>query len=74
LHLLPQLRSCEIRRLRDATRADIVHIAAAVQPGFAVDEALDSLGRDLKRPVFLEPRRKEIQAVLPRLDTTKMQV
>ena len=34
----------------------------------------NSLGRDLKLPVFLEPRRKEIQAVLPRLDTTKMQV
>jgi glyoxalase family protein len=47
---------------------------ATDQPGFAVDEALDSLGRDLKLPPFLEPRRKEIEAVLPRLDTTELRV
>jgi glyoxalase family protein len=47
---------------------------ATDQPGFAVDEALDSLGRDLKLPAFLEPRRKEIEAVLPPLDTAKMRV
>jgi glyoxalase family protein len=34
-------------------------------PGFAVDEAVESLGRDLKLPKFLEPRRKEIEGVLP---------
>jgi glyoxalase family protein len=47
---------------------------ATDQPGFAVDEALDSLGRDLKLPAFLEPRRKEIEAVLPLLDTAEMRV
>jgi glyoxalase family protein len=47
---------------------------ATDQPGFAVDEALDSLGRDLKLPPFLEARRKEIEAVLPPLDTTEMRV
>jgi glyoxalase family protein len=47
---------------------------ATDQPGFAVDEALDSLGRDLKLPAFLEPRRKEIEAVLPPLDTAEMRV
>jgi len=40
---------------------------ATDRPGFAVDEALDSLGRDLKLPQFLESRRKEIEAVLPPL-------
>jgi len=34
-------------------------------PGFAVGEAVESLGRDLKLPKFLEPRRKEIEGVLP---------
>jgi glyoxalase family protein len=47
---------------------------ATDQPGFAVDEAIDSLGRDLKLPPFLEARRKQIEADLPRLHTTEMRV
>jgi glyoxalase family protein len=47
---------------------------ATDRPGFAVDEDLDSLGRDLKLPQFLKSRRKEIEAVLPPLDTTEMRV
>lgn len=38
-------------------------------PGFAVDEPLAELGRGLKLPKFLEPRRAELEAVLPVLDT-----
>jgi len=34
-------------------------------PGFAVDEPVESLGRDLKLPRFLESRRKEIERLLP---------
>jgi len=34
-------------------------------PGFAIDEPIQALGRDLKLPKFLEPRRKEIEGVLP---------
>jgi glyoxalase family protein len=34
-------------------------------PGFAADEPVAALGRDLKLPSFLERRRKEIEAVLP---------
>ena len=37
-------------------------------PGFAVDEAKETLGQSLKLPSFLEPRRREIEAVLPKLD------
>jgi glyoxalase family protein len=40
-------------------------------PGFAVDEPVGSLGHELKLPPFLEPRRKEIEAVLPDLDTAE---
>jgi glyoxalase family protein len=47
---------------------------ATDDPGFAIDEALNSLGRDLKLPAFLEPRRKEIEAVLPPLDSAEMPV
>jgi glyoxalase family protein len=37
-------------------------------PGFAVDEPLDSLGQALKLPPFLETRRAQIEAALPKLD------
>ncbi|MEA2884467.1 MAG: glyoxalase family protein [Bradyrhizobium sp.] len=40
-------------------------------PGFAVDEPVDALGRDLELPNFLEPRRKEIEGVLPVLETAE---
>jgi glyoxalase family protein len=41
---------------------------ATDQPGFAIDEPVASLGRDLKLPSFLEPQRKKIEAVLPPLE------
>jgi glyoxalase family protein len=40
---------------------------ATDQPGFAVDEPVATLGRDLKLPPFLESRRAEIEAALPPL-------
>jgi glyoxalase family protein len=40
---------------------------ATDQPGFAIDEPVDRLGTDLKLPRFLEPRRNELEAVLPDL-------
>jgi glyoxalase family protein len=42
---------------------------ATDDPGFAVDEPAASLGHELKLPPFLETRRKEIESVLPKLDT-----
>ena len=44
---------------------------ATDQPGFAVDEPVASLGSALKLPPFLEPRRHEIEAVLPPLDAAE---
>ena len=40
---------------------------ATDEPGFAVDEAASELGRALKLPLSLEPRRAEIEAKLPPL-------
>ena len=37
-------------------------------PGFAVDEPVATLGRDLKLPSFLEAQRKQIENVLPSLE------
>lgn len=39
-------------------------------PGFAVDEPVATLGRDLKLPGFLEQHRKQIEGVLPNLEET----
>ena len=41
---------------------------ATDEPGFAVDEPVQSLGQSLKLPQFLEARRGDIEAVLPKLD------
>jgi glyoxalase family protein len=38
---------------------------ATDEPGFAADEPVASLGEALKLPSFLEPRRQDIEAVLP---------
>jgi len=43
---------------------------ATDQPGFAVDEPASELGRALKLPRFLEPRRAELEAMLPPLHET----
>jgi glyoxalase family protein len=40
---------------------------ATDQPGFTVDEAPEQLGADLKLPRFLEPHRRELEAILPEL-------
>ncbi|SDH73706.1 glyoxalase family protein [Bradyrhizobium sp. Rc2d] len=40
-------------------------------PGFAVDEPVATLGRDLKLPSFLEQHRKQIEGVLPNLEETE---
>ncbi|MFN5689001.1 ring-cleaving dioxygenase, partial [Bradyrhizobium sp.] len=39
-------------------------------PGFAVDEPVAELGRNLKLPAFLESHRKQIEGVLPNLEET----
>jgi glyoxalase family protein len=41
---------------------------ATDEPGFAIDEPLATLGTELKLPKFLEPRRKELEAILPSLE------
>jgi glyoxalase family protein len=42
-------------------------------PGFATDESPDLLGTHLKLPDWLEPRRKEIETLLPRLTLPEVQ-
>ena len=42
----------------------VLYEVATMQPGFAVDEPLASLGRDLKLPPWEEPHRRSIEAGL----------
>jgi glyoxalase family protein len=46
----------------------VIFEIATDDPGFAVDEPIAALGRELKLPPFLEPRRRQIEAELPRLE------
>jgi glyoxalase family protein len=41
---------------------------ATDQPGFAVDEPVETLGRELKLPASLESHRREIEAALPPIE------
>ena len=41
---------------------------ATDEPGFSIDEPIADLGKGLKLPPFLEPRRNELEAVLPELE------
>jgi len=47
---------------------------ATDQPGFAVDEPVSELGQGLMLPRFLEARRGEIEAVLPKIEAALSQV
>ena len=41
---------------------------ATDQPGFAIDESVETLGTRLSLPPRLEPHRAEIEAALPALE------
>lgn len=41
---------------------------ATEEPGFTADEELSELGQNLKLPPWIEPRRAEIEKVLPKLE------
>jgi glyoxalase family protein len=67
----PQLDREYFRSVYFREPGGILFEIATDAPGFAVDEPVDSLGRDLKLPPFLEPRREEIEAALPKLDAAE---
>lgn len=48
--------------------AGVLFEIATDQPGFAIDEPVETLGTKLSLPPRLEPHRAEIEAILPKLD------
>ena len=63
----PQIDRQYFRSVYFREPGGILFEIATDQPGFAVDEPVAALGRELKLPPFLESRRREIEAVLPPL-------
>ena len=68
MHPTQQLDRQYFRSVYFREPGGILFEIATDQPGFAVDEPVENLGRALKLPPFLEPRRREIEAVLPPID------
>src|SRR5262249_39494199 len=63
-----QLDRTYFRSIFSRDRGGVLCESATDTRVFAVDEPLASLGRSLKLPAFLEPRRNEIEAALPPLE------
>jgi glyoxalase family protein len=74
LHPTQQLDRKYFRSIYFREPGGVLFEIATDAPGFAVDEPVETLGHDLKLPLFLEPRRKEIEAVLPELITVEKPV
>jgi glyoxalase family protein len=68
LHPTQQMDRQYFRSIYFREPGGVLFEIATDAPGFAVDEPLDTLGRSLKLPRFLEPRRGEIEAALPKLE------
>jgi glyoxalase family protein len=65
---------CKVTEVRDRCYFQSIYFrepggvlfeVATVQPGFAIDEEVSALGRDLKLPPWEEPHRADIEASLP---------
>ena len=67
----PQLDRQYFRSVYFREPGGILFEIATDQPGFAVDEPVATLGRELKLPPFLESHRSEIEAALPPIETVE---
>jgi glyoxalase family protein len=68
-NVTPQLDRDYFKSIYFREPGGVLFEVATDGPGFAVDESLDSLGQSLKLPHWLEPRRFEIEALLPNIHT-----
>ena len=64
----PQLDRQYFRSVYFREPGGVLFEIATDAPGFVVDEPVASLGKQLRLPPFLEPRRQEIEAGLPPLE------
>lgn len=65
LNVTPQLDRQYFRSVYFREPGGVLFEIATEGPGFLTDESPESLGRALQLPPWLEPRRFEIEALLP---------
>jgi len=68
LQVTPQMDRRYFRSVYFREPGGILFEIATDDPGFLVDEPVETLGSALKLPPFLEPRRKDIESALPPLE------
>jgi len=66
-NVTPQLDRDYFKSIYFREPGGVLFEIATDAPGFAVDEPVDALGQSLKLPSWLEPRRFEIEALLPNI-------
>lgn len=66
-NITPQLDRDYFRSVYFREPGGVLFEIATDPPGFTIDEPFDQLGRSLKLPAWLEPRRFEIEALLPNI-------
>ncbi|MBL9214365.1 MAG: ring-cleaving dioxygenase [Opitutaceae bacterium] len=67
LHVSPVIDRAYFKSIYYREPGGVLFEIATDQPGFAIDEPVESLGTRLSLPPRLEPHRAEIEAALPRL-------
>ncbi|HVZ65892.1 MAG TPA: ring-cleaving dioxygenase [Lacunisphaera sp.] len=67
LHVSPMIDRAYFKSIYYREPAGILFEIATDQPGFAIDEPVETLGQRLSLPPRLEPLRAEIEAALPSL-------
>ncbi len=72
LHVTPVMDRQYFRSIYYREPGGVLFEIATDPPGFLWDESLAELGSHLKLPPWLEPRRAEIERVLPELHLTRM--
>lgn len=68
LHISPVIDRAYFKSIYYREPAGVLFEIATDQPGFAIDEPVETLGTRLGLPPRLEPHRAEIEAALPKLN------
>lgn len=68
LHISPVIDRAYFKSIYYREPAGVLFEIATDQPGFAIDESVETLGTKLSLPPRLEPHRAEIEAMLPPLN------
>lgn len=68
LHVSPVIDRAYFKSIYYREPGGVLFEIATDQPGFAIDEPVETLGQKLSLPPRLEPHRAEIEAALPKLN------